>query len=167
LGGGSTSIFRRLVVDILTPFSLSLGFDHNCPQYRHPTNIKKKCVSTMPTTCATVQVVSRRLLIAETWVLAAGNHCGIYSGQTGIRTGTSQVLWIYSVRIIPPPLHVHSRIIWEMDNRTVNSPVAQTPRNYNTAKQSHKKVTQNKLPKHHVYKICYIIKWTMFNTVLV
>jgi hypothetical protein len=65
---------------------------------------------------AIAQAVSRRLLTKEGLVCAQVSPCGICGGQSGTGQVFLRVLRFSPVSIITPLLHIHSSIIWGMDN---------------------------------------------------
>jgi hypothetical protein len=69
---------------------------------------------------AVAQAVSRRLLTAEAGVRIQGSPRGICVGQSGIVTGFTPSPSVSPVIIIPPLLHIHSCIVWGLDNEPVS-----------------------------------------------
>lgn len=51
---------------------------------------------------AIIQVVSRYLFIAETWVNNQGSQCEIFGGQNDTEKDFCQSILIFSVNLIPP-----------------------------------------------------------------
>jgi hypothetical protein len=66
--------------------------------------------------CHMAQAVSRLLLTAEARVNFQGNPCGICGAQSDTGTGFCSNPSVSPVSIIPPLLHIHSCIIWRMEN---------------------------------------------------
>jgi hypothetical protein len=66
------------------------------------------------------QAFGGRLITAEARIRTQSSSCGIYIRQSDIGTGFSPSSLVSPANIIPPLLHIHSCIIWGMDNGAVN-----------------------------------------------
>jgi hypothetical protein len=72
---------------------------------------------------ATAQAVSGRLLTEEARVRAQRIPLGSVVDEVVLEQVSLRVLRLSPVSIIPPLLHIHSCIIWGMDNGPVSGPV--------------------------------------------
>jgi hypothetical protein len=93
-----------------------------CPKYKgiHPKLCKICCMQSPMLGRAVAQAVSRRPVTAETGFSPRAVHVEFVMDKVALGQVSLRVLRFFPVSIIPPLLHIHSCINWEMDNGPVS-----------------------------------------------